>query len=71
MKTIATGIGALIIFLFVIGIAVFLPAWLFMIAWNFVAPVFGGPHLSYWYAFAIVFILQMIGGFFKNSSKKD
>ena len=71
MKTLATGIGALAIFLFVIGIAVFLPAWLFMIAWNFVAPVFHGPTLTYWYAFAIVFILQMIGGFFRSTTKKD
>lgn len=71
MKTIATGIGALFIFALVIGVAVFLPAWLFMIAWNFVAPVFNGPVLTYWYAFAIVFILQMIGGFFRSTSKKD
>lgn len=70
MKTIATGIGALVIFLLILGLTVFLPAWLFMIAWNFVAPVFGGPQLTYWYAFAIVFILQMIGGFFKAANKE-
>lgn len=70
MKTIIGGALAILIFLPILGIAVFLPAWLFMIAWNFVAPVFNGPQLTYWYAFAIVFILQMIGGFFKAANKE-
>lgn len=39
---------AVVMFAFLIGIGVFLPSWLFMIAWNFVAPVFNGPVLTYW-----------------------
>jgi hypothetical protein len=68
---ILTGIGAVVMFLVILSITLFLPAWLFMLAWNFVAPVFGGPVLTFWQSFAITFILSRIGGWFKSTSKKD
>lgn len=61
-----------IIIAVVIAIALFLTPWLFMIAWNFVAPaLFSGPVLSYWQSFAIIFILQLISGLFKLSVKRE
>lgn len=63
-------ITVIAIFLFFVGLAVFLPALILQWAWNFViAGVFGAPYLSYWAAFALALLLGMVGNYFK--SKKD
>lgn len=70
MKAIAIIIGVIGI-LAIAAAIIFLRAWLFMLAWNFVTPVFSGPVLTFWQSFAIAFILSMIGGWFKSTTKKD
>ena len=38
-----------------------------MLLWNFIAPTFGGPELSFWTAWAAWILLGFVGGLFKST----
>lgn len=62
MRTFALVVGAIAIFLAVFFAVTALVALIFSIAWNAVVPaVFNGPTLDFWQAFALVFVLNIIG----------
>ena len=63
--------GCLMVGIILIGFD-FLLGWLFMLLWNWLAPLFWGdvPILTYWQAFGVIMILSLIGSFFKNYSSK-
>jgi hypothetical protein len=64
-------IGCLLAIPIVLGI-VYVVTWAFMFMWNFVVPeVFKGPRLDFWHAFALMWLLGFIGGYFRNLSSKD
>lgn len=40
---------------------------IFNLLWGWVAvPAFGAPVLSYWQAFGLILLLQLVGAFFRN-----
>lgn len=61
--------SCLLVLILIIGFD-FLLGWLFMLLWNWLAPLFweAAPILTYWQSFGVVMILSLIGSFFKNSS---
>ena len=69
------GQGCLVIIggLFVMALLLALPAWLFMLGWNFaIAPVFGITALGFWQSFVLLFVLSWIGRLlFKNNVSKS
>lgn len=61
---------ALVIFsiiVLVLAIGFGLIPFLLMLCWNFLAPVFGGPIISFWHSLAIVVLLSIFSSFFKKS----
>lgn len=42
-------------------------AWLLMLGWNAIAPLFSGPQIGFWHAVAAMVVLSIIGSFFKKS----
>ena len=67
-KNSAAGQGCLVVSMAVGGVIALLLVWtavislVFLVAWNAVVPsVFGGPTLDFWSAFALVFVLNIIG----------
>ena len=72
----AMGIGCvavLLVFGVVTAASAFI-AFLFMLAWNYVAvDVFHAPALDFWHAWGIWFLITLVGGAFRAtfSSKKD
>jgi hypothetical protein len=60
-----------LVVLAIIAVLSFLVAWVLMLLWNVVVPtLFHGPHLTYWVAYALYWLLAIIAGFFKNNSSK-
>jgi len=62
------GAGCGVAILFIAGVIALMLAWtafiafILLVAWNAVVPsVFGGPTLDYGAAFALVFVLNIIG----------
>lgn len=55
--------------------AMCLEAWIFMLLWNWIAPIFWAtaPHLGFWVSFGAMMLFNLIGGFFKSrvSVNKD
>lgn len=48
--------------------------WIFMLVWNFaIVDAFHAPVLDFWHAWAIWFIISLIGGAFRSTvtNKKD
>ena len=45
--------------------------WVFMMLWNWLAPLFWttAPVLTFWQAWGVCILLSWIGSFFKNKSK--
>lgn len=39
---------------------------LIMICWNFLAPLFGGPVITFWHALAVTVLLSVLSSFFKQ-----
>lgn len=62
------GCIVLLLLFFVIAPAVF---FLFWWAFNTVSPLFGGPILTFWQAFAAYIVLVIVGGFFKGSTSSS
>ncbi len=60
-------IGCSIAAVLVAAINAFL-AWLLMLGWNVIAPLFNGPQIGFWHAVAAMVVLSIIGSFFKKSS---
>ena len=65
----------ILIFLITIVVVILLSlftGWIFMLLWNWLAPIFwtAAPILTYWQAMGIMLILNIIGSFFKSSSSK-
>jgi hypothetical protein len=59
------GIGAALI---VAGTALgALSAFVFSLIWNAVVPAFGGPEISFWLAWGILFLLSFLGGAFRGN----
>lgn len=64
--------GALVGGLCLLGIAL-IAAWyligglLIMVAWNALAPLWGGPVLAYWQGVAAAVLLSVVGGAFKSN----
>jgi len=44
-----------------------LSAFAFSIIWNAVVPAFGGPEISFWLAWGILFLLSFLGGAFRGN----
>ena len=44
--------------------------WIFMLLWNWIAPIFwvSAPILTFWQGVGCVILLELIGSFFKSSS---
>ena len=61
------GVIAATIMVLIVG-WVLLWTWALQLAWNFVAPpVFGWPELTFWQAFALSFVLNLLGSGFRAS----
>lgn len=60
------------IFLIAVAIVAALTAavsFVFEFFWNFaLEPLFGAPHLTFWYSVAIVLLLMIVGSMFHGSS---
>lgn len=69
-KTMKALLGAIVgIILFVAIIAGIIA--LFQYAWNYVAPLFQAPNLTFWQTAAVLVILLIIGSFFKATQNKN
>ena len=64
------GFGCIIALIFCIIFGA-LGGLVFMLLWNWLVPLFwsSAPILTFWQAWGCVFLLSIIGNFFKNSSK--
>lgn len=60
-------IGIIALALLIHGVIFTLP---FFFAWNYIAPVFSFPVLTYWQSFAITILISTIAGFFRSTSTK-
>ena len=70
--TIAVVVIALLVSLGLIFGLVCLEAWIFMLLWNWVVPIFWAtaPLLKFWGAFGTILLLDTIGGFFRIKIRK-
>ena len=57
--------------LIVIVLLSFLEAWVLMLLWNWIAPIFWAtaPILTFWQAYGAMVLIQIIAGLFKNLFK--
>ena len=57
--------------LIVIVLLSFLEAWVLMLLWNWIAPIFwaAAPILTFWQAYGAMVLIQIIAGLFKNMFK--
>lgn len=57
-------------FIFVIAFS-FLEAWVIMLLWNWLAPLFwaAAPILTYWQTYGVMVLIQLIAGLLKNLFK--
>jgi hypothetical protein len=61
-------VGCLAVIAVALGLAAVL-GFALMLTWNAVVPVvFGGPTIEFGTAFAAVFLLSIIGGFFRSDT---
>jgi len=46
--------------------------WIFMMLWNWLAPLFwaSAPILTFWQAWGVMILLSWIGSFFRNKSNE-
>jgi len=65
-------VGCLLAILFVIVIAVgssLLTGLLLMLFWNWIAvSIFHAPHLTYWQAWGLMFLISLVAGLFRSST---
>jgi hypothetical protein len=55
------------IVILLVTLIVFLQAWIFMLAYNFaIVPLFHAPQISLWQSVAGLFVVCIIGSFFKK-----
>lgn len=61
--SIFAGVFGVILFIALVCAILAVGPWLFMLAWNFVAPVFwpAAPVLTFWVSFVALFVLGVIG----------
>jgi biotin transporter BioY len=71
MKTFLVVFGVIITAILLGALLALLTCVFFMLAWNFLIPVFHQPQISFWQSFAIVFIISLVGSFFKPTAKID
>ena len=55
----------IVLLLIVVGIECFV-AWLVMLAWNWLMPQFGVTTISYWMVLVGMFLLSILGSFFRK-----
>jgi hypothetical protein len=65
------GLGSCFFALIVIVLLSFLEAWVLMLLWNWIAPIFwlSAPILTFWQAYGAMVLIQIIAGLFKNLFK--
>lgn len=65
------GLGSCFFALIVIVLLSFLEAWVLMLLWNWIAPIFwaAAPILTFWQAYGAMVLIQIIAGLFKNLFK--
>ena len=65
----AETIGCLILLIIAIGLGAF-EGLIFMLLWNWLVPLFwtASPILSFWQAWGVCFLLNIIGNFFRRKS---
>ena len=64
-------LGSCFFALIVIVLLSFLEAWVLMLLWNWIAPIFwaAAPILTFWQAYGAMVLIQIIAGLFKNLFK--
>lgn len=64
-------LGTCFVALIVIVLLTFLEAWILMLLWNWIAPLFwlSAPILTFWQAYGAMVLIQIIAGLFKNLFK--
>lgn len=64
-------LGSCFFALIVIVLLSFLEAWVLMLLWNWIAPIFWAtaPILTFWQAYGTMVLIQIIAGLFKNLFK--
>jgi len=64
----AETIGCLIVLVIAIALGA-IEGLVFMLLWNWLVPLFwtAAPILTFWQAWGVYFLLNIIGNFFKNS----
>ena len=64
-------LGTCFVALIVIVLLSFLEAWVLMLLWNWIAPIFwaAAPILTFWQAYGAMVLIQIIAGLFKNLFK--
>jgi len=64
-------LGTCFVALIVIVLLSFLEAWILMLLWNWIAPLFwlSAPILTFWQAYGAMVLIQIIAGLFKNLFK--
>jgi hypothetical protein len=70
-KTIVTIITIFILAILFGALSALITCILFMLAWNYLIPVFHLPHLDFWHAFAVVFLISLFGTLFRSALKVD
>jgi len=45
--------------------------WIFMLLWNWLAPLFwtNAPNLTFWEAWGVMILISWVSSFFRNNSK--
>ena len=67
----AKDVGAIIGMLLLAGTVLFCTPLIVKITWNCIAPLFNGPIVSYWQAFAAWILLGIVSSTFKVTTKRD
>jgi len=60
------GLFAFLVAVLMSAIGALIICFFFLIAWNYIAPLFKLPHLGFWQSFSLVFLLALVGSFFHS-----
>jgi hypothetical protein len=65
-----TILGVFLLALIVAGVSALISSVFLMIAWNFLVPVFNLPHLDFLHAFALTFLIALVGALLQTATKQ-
>jgi len=66
-QKILAGLLIFVISIIMSAVGSIITCFFFMIAWNFIGPLFKLPHFDFWHSFAAVFLIALVGSFFHSN----